>query len=199
MSQRVESGRCAEVLDRLEAWIDGDLDEREGAEMRSHVDDCESCRRERQLAEELAAELRALPEFEIPERVVRAVHRKTSLGVMEKLRSIFEDAVRRPFPAMAAVAAVLVALVVISPWTRRSEPEYSEQEIVRAASELRLAFAYVGDITRRAEVRVKERVIDDGVAAQTMRGVRRSFQIIGGVGTRSTSPAATPQPTVKGS
>ena len=199
MSQRVDSDRCAEVLDRLDAWIDGDVDESEAATMQAHVDDCEACQRERRLAEELVAELRAMPRFEVPERVLRAVDRRTRPGVVEKIHSFLEGIVRRPLPAMAAVAAVLVAVVVMTPWNRSSVPEYSEQEISRAADDLRLAFAYVGDVTRRAEVRVKERVFDEGVAAQTLRSVRRSFRIIGEVGTTATGPAATPQPTVKGS
>jgi anti-sigma factor RsiW len=199
MSQRVESDRCAEVLDRLESWIDGDLDQTQAAAMQSHIDGCASCRRERQLAEELVAELRAMPDFEIPERVLDAVHRKTRPGVVEKIRSIFERDLRRPLPAMATAAAVLLLVVVISPWDRKSAPEYSDQDVSRAAAELRLAFAYVGDITRRAEVRVKEKLIEDSVASQTMRGVRRSFRIIGEVGTTAAGPAATPQPTVKGS
>jgi hypothetical protein len=199
MSQRVEPDRCAEILDRLDAWIDGDLDQTRAAAMQAHIDGCESCRHERQLAEEVLAELRVMPEFEIPERVLNAVYRKTRPGVVEKLHSIIEGAVRRPLPAMASVAAVLLLVVVISPWDRKSAPEYSDQEISRAAAELRLAFAYVGDITRRAEERVKERVIDESVAAQTMLGVSRSLGIIGGVGTTLTGPAATPQPTAKGS
>ena len=199
MSQRVDSDGCAEVLDRLDAWIDGDVDESEAVAMQAHVDDCEACQRERRLAEELVAELRAMPRFEVPERVLRAVDRQTRTGVAEKLHSFFEAIVRRPLPAMAAVAAVLVVAVVMTPWNRSSVPEYSEQEISRAADDLRLAFAYVGDVTRRAEVRVKDRVLDEGVAAQTLRSVRRSFRIIGEVGTTATGPAATPQPTVKGS
>jgi hypothetical protein len=167
--------------------------------MQAHIDGCESCRQEQLLAEEVLAELRAMPEFEVPERVLQTVHRKSRPGVAEKLHSIFDGAVRRPLPAMAAVAAILLLVIVMSPWDRSSVPEYSDQEISRAAAELQLAFAYVGDITRRAEVRVKERVLDESVAAQTMRGVRRSLRIIGGAGTTVTGRAATPQPTVKGS
>ena len=80
MSQRVDLERCAEFRDRLDAWIDGDLDETQAAAMRAHVDGCESCRRERQLAEEVVAELRAMPEFELPERVKEAVGWRTRPG-----------------------------------------------------------------------------------------------------------------------
>jgi anti-sigma factor RsiW len=199
MSQRVDSERCTEVLERLDAWIDGDMGETEAAAIQAHIDGCESCQRERRLAEEVLAELRAMPRFEVPERVLRAVAKETRPGVMERIRSFFEGAVHRPLPAVAMVVVVVLMVVVVFPWHSRSVPEYSDQEISRAADDLRLAFAYVGDITRRAELRVKERVFDESVAAQTMRGVRRSFQIIGGVGTTAMGQAATPLPTVKGS
>ena len=199
MSQRVDAGRCAKVAERLEAWIDGEVDESEAAAITAHIEDCASCQREWRLAEEVVAELRSMPTFDPPEGVIRAVHQKTRPHVMEKLQSIFQGAVSRPLPVMATVAAVLLVVVVMTPWNRSSAPEYSDQEISRAADEVRLAFAYLGDMTRRAELRVKEKVLEERVAAQTLRGVRRSFQIIGGVGTTAAGPAAKPQPTVKGS
>lgn len=199
MPQPVDAERCAEVVDNLDAWLDGNLDDSEAAAITAHIDNCASCQRERRLAEEVVAELRAMPSFEIPERVMQAVHRRTRLGVVETLQSFFEGALRRPLPAAACLAVVVLMVVIVAPWLTRPTPEYSDQEISRAADELRLAFAYVGDITRRAELRVKERVFDESVAAQTLRGVRRSFQIIGGVGARATGPNATPQPTVQGS
>jgi len=199
MSRRVDAERCAEVIESLDALIEGDLDDSEAAAMTAHIDVCAACQRERRLAEELVVELRSMPSFEIPERVMQAVHRVARPSVMRTFLSFFEGAFRRPLPAIAAVSAVLFLVVVMTPWKSNSVPEYSDQEVLRATDELRLAFAYVGDITRRAELRVKERVFEERVAEQTVRSIKRSFQIIGGVGTTATGPAATPTPAVKGS
>ena len=77
MSQRADRGRCAEILELLDAWIDGDLDEVEAAAVRAHVDECGSCHEELKLAETVVAELRALPELDVPEGVLQTVRSKT--------------------------------------------------------------------------------------------------------------------------
>ncbi len=191
--------QCADVLERLDAWIDGDLDDAEAAAVKAHVDQCESCQAEQQLAETVVAELRALPEFDVPERVLQTVRKKTLSTFAERLRAFFDDLVSRPVPALAAAAAVVLIFLVLSPWSRPTEPQYTDQEVARAAAETRLALAYVGSIAQRAELRVKERVLDQGAAAQTVRGVRRSLHVIGEAGAATADLPATPRPQVKGS
>jgi anti-sigma factor RsiW len=199
MSQRADFERCAEVLERLDAWIDGDLDKAESTAVEAHVDHCESCRAELRLAETVVAELRALPDFDIPEKVLKAVGKASRPTLAEKLRTFLENSILRPVPALAAVAAVVLMVLVLSPWRRPAEPQYTDQEVARAAAETRLALAYVGSIAQRAELRVKERVLDDGAAAQTVRGFQRSLQVIGEAGVAAANLPATPGPQVKGS
>jgi len=199
MSQHAESDRCAHVLDLLEAWIDGDLDDAEAAAVTAHVKQCESCQAERQLAEAVVAELRALPEFDVPERVLQAVRKKTRPTFAEKLGEFVEPFKPRPVPALAAVAAVVVMVLVLSPWRRTPEPQYTDQEVARAVAETKLALAYVGSVSQRAELRIKERVLKEGAAAQTVSGVRRSLRVIGEAGAATVDPPATPRTEMKGS
>jgi anti-sigma factor RsiW len=199
MSQHADPEHCAEVLECLDAWIDGDLSDAEAAAVTAHVDQCEPCQAELQLAETVAAELRGLPEFDLPERVLQMVRGRTRPTPAERLGAFFGDSVPRPVPAIAAVATVVVMVLVLSPWRGPNEPQYTDQEVARAAAETRLALAYVGSIAQRAELRVKARVLDEGVAAQTVRGVRRSLRIIGGVGTEESDLPTTPRPQLKGS
>jgi len=199
MSQFADLESCADVLERLEAWIDGDLDDAEAAAVKAHVDQCESCRAEQQLAEAVVAELRLMPEFDVPEKVLQTVQNKTRPAHEKKLGVFFESFKSRPAPALAAVAAVVVMALVLSPWRRPSEPQYTDQEVARAVAETRLAFAYVGNIAQRAEKRVKARVVDQGAAAQAVRGVWRSLRVIGEAGAETADLPATPPPEVKGS
>lgn len=199
MSQHPDVRSCADVLDRLEAWIDGDLENGEAAAVKAHIDRCESCRAELQLAEAVVVELRALPEFDAPERVLRAVRNETRVTLAEKLRVFFGNVVIRPAPAIAAAAAVVLVVLVLSPSPRPTEPEYTDQEVARAVAETRLALAYVGSVAQRAELRVKKRVLNEGAAAQTVRGVRRSLRVIGEAGAATADLPATPRPQVKGS
>jgi len=199
MSQHADSGCCADVLERLDAWIDGDLDDAEAAAVKAHVGRCETCQAEQLLAETVVAELRSMPEFDVPEKILQAVRKETRSTFAERLRAFFDDFVFRPVPALAAVAAVVLILLVLFPWSRPTEPQYTDQEVARAAAETRLALAYVGSIAQRAELRVRERVLDQGAAAQTVRGVRRSLQVIGEAGAAAADLPATPRPQVKGS
>jgi anti-sigma factor RsiW len=199
MSQHPDLRTCADVLERLEAWIDGELDESEAAAVKAHVDLCEACRAEWRLAEAVVAELRALPEFDVPETVLQAVRSKIGPTLRERLRAFIEVPRIRPVPAFAAVAAVVVVVLVLSPSLRPPERRYTDQEVARAVVETQLALAYVARIAHRAELRVKERVINEGAAAQTVRGVRRSLQVIGEAGAAAEELPATPTSQLKGS
>ena len=199
MSQQAESDRCAHVLDLLEAWIDGDLDDADAAAVRAHVEQCESCQTEQKLAETVVAELRALPEFDVPEKVLQTVRKRTRLTFAERLEIFVEPFKPRRVPALAAVAAVVVLVVVLSPWRRPPEVQYTDQEVARAVAETRVALACVANIAQRAELRVKEKVLKEGAAAQTVSGVRRSLRVIGEAGAATADLPATPRTEMKGS
>jgi len=199
MSQFADLGSCAVVLERLDAWIDGDLDDAEAAAVKEHVDRCESCMAEQQLAMAVVAELRSMPEFDVPARVMQAVKRETRPTLVERFRAFLEDHRIHPVPAFAVISAVILIVLVVPPWRPPAEPQYTDQEVARAVAETRLALAYVGSIAQRAELRVKERILDEGAAAQTVRGVRRSLHLIGEVGAATADQPATPRPQLKGS
>ena len=199
MPQHPEFHDCAEVLNRLDAWIDGDLDRTEAIAVEAHFDNCPACQAERRLAEEVLAELRAMPEFPVPDRVLQAVHRANRPRWGKDALSSLPAGVRRTMPAAAALAAAVLVVVLVAPRGGRTAPEYSDEEIRRASAETRLALAYVGSITRRAELRVKKRVLDEGVAAKALRDASRTIQIIGEMGVGAATPPATPDPNVKGS
>jgi anti-sigma factor RsiW len=199
MSQFADLECCADVLERLDAWIDGDLDDAEAAAVKEHVDRCKSCQAEQQLAMAVVAEFRSMPEFDVPAGVMQTVKRETRPTLVERFRAFLEDHRIHPVPAFAVIAAVILIVLVVSPWRRPAEPQYTDQEVARAVAETRLALAYVGSIAQRAELRVKERILDEGAAAQTVRGFRRSLQVIGEVGAATADQPATPRPQVKGS
>jgi hypothetical protein len=80
---------------------------------------------------------------------------------------------------LAAAAAVVLVVVVFGPWQSPSSSDYGESEIARAAEETRLAIALVGSVARRGEASLADKVLRDGVAIETVRGINRSLQIIG--------------------
>jgi len=140
-----------------------------------------------------------MPDFDLPKRVMQTVRKKTRSTLVARFRVFFEGARFRPVQVLAAGAAVILMVLIASPWRRPAEPQYTDQEVARAVAETRLALAYVGSVAQRAELRVKQRVLNEGVAAQTVRGVRRSLQAIGDAGAATADPLEKPRTQVKGS
>ena len=184
---------CADVLDRLDAWIDGDLDPAEAGVLEAHVEGCAACDEERRLADEIRAELRGLPELDPPDRVIKAVRDETAPTIGERARGLLDTIWARPVPAMAVVAAIVLFMLAVVPW-RQSEtpPRYTAEEVERAAEETKLALAYVGGIARYAERQARHKVLSDDVVSGTLREISRSIEWTGAA--VSSAPATTKLP-----
>ena len=184
---------CADVLDRIEAWIDGDLEPKEAGVLEAHVERCPECEAERRLADEIRAGLRGLPELDVPDRVIKAVRDQTAPTIGERARGLLDTIVARPVPAVAAVAAIVLFMFAIGP-LRQSEtpPRYSAEEVERAAEETKLALAYVGSIARYAERQARHKVLSDDAVSGTLREISRSIKWTGAA--VSSAPATTKLP-----
>lgn len=171
MPQPFEPLTCDQACDRLEAWIDGDLDQQAAGEVRRHVDGCPSCRRELELAEEVRATLRDLSGFELPARVLQAVRSATVAQPAPAAKWW-----TRPVAAVAAVAAAGLIALVLAPERKTSPPQTDAAEVERVTAETRLALAYLGSVARRAEARVKSSVVEDRAVVATLNGVSTSLR-----------------------
>jgi anti-sigma factor RsiW len=184
---------CSEVLDLLDAWIDGDLEPAEAGVLEAHVERCTACEAERRLAEEIRATLRGLPELELPDRVMKVVRAETAPTIGERVRGLLDTIGARPVPAVAAVAAIVLFIFAVVP-LRQSEtpPRYSAEEVERAAEETKLALAYVGGIARYAERQARHKVLSDDAVSGTLREISRSIEWTGAA--VSSAPATTKLP-----
>jgi len=199
MSRCVESFSCAEVHDRLDAWIDGDLDTAEADAFETHVEHCAVCDMERRLAEEIRTELSGFPEFDPPDRVLSAVRGATAPSVGERARGLMDGLIMRPAPAIAALALVAVLLVAVLPMRRSGIPQYTDKEVARAAEETKLALAYVSSATRRAESEVRRKIFEDGAVAATVRGISRSLEWTGSAAVAEPTKTVLPKEENEGS
>ncbi len=189
---------CVDVLDRLDAWIDGDLEASEAARVKAHVDGCSGCREERQSAEEIRAELRGMPELDPPERVLALVRNRRPIA--KKWPGAFNFPLTlRPVQAAIAMAAAAILLAVAVPWGGRSGSPYTDLEIRRAQAETRLALAYVGDAARRAERGVRKKVLDERDFPATVREISRTLSWAGETGAAQPTVSPSPTNTSKGS
>jgi predicted anti-sigma-YlaC factor YlaD len=194
MSQRADLGNCSNVLERLEAWVDGELDASEAAGLEMHIAQCTSCRTAKSEAEELVTGLRSLPEFEVPAHVLQSVPGFARPPVWARFGRSLTTSARRPAPAVAAIALVVLAIILVAPWRNPPTPKYTDHEIERATHEVRLAFAYVGSAVQRAELSVKRRVLDDGAVIRTVHGLGQTMKVMGGAATATAELPATPLP-----
>lgn len=153
-----EPAGCDAVRDRLEPFLDGELDDQAEERLRSHLDACPGCREELALAERLRTAMReGLPALECPpevtENVLRIAREEAETetasrdrieqggrprGWIDRLRSWWSapatpsgGTVRAPAALRWAAVATLLALVVLVPLAVR-ELALPQPEATRA-------------------------------------------------------------------
>ncbi len=124
---------CASVRDRIDPWLDGDLDPRDEIRVRRHLDDCAACREELRLARNLRQALRSgLPTLACPPEVTAEVMRRVQTDQagqadQETTRQVESGAgwwrrlldaltvrpTASPIGAWAAVAALLLVVAAV--------------------------------------------------------------------------------------
>jgi hypothetical protein len=124
---------CHEVDDRLDGWVDGELDPRAAAEVRAHLESCADCQARERRLRQLLAHAASLPRSVAPPRdlwpdVARRIGRE---------RTWAWAAGWQPW-TLAAAATVLVGLAAVL-WTGRTPTTVKTVEIPAATPEARLA------------------------------------------------------------
>ena len=170
-----KSDICERTRAQIDAYLDDDLEAGERAGVESHCAGCDACASELELAVRIRDELRGLPVFEAPARVIEAASREATASNVVPLPS--RPARRRR--VMAVVAAGIVAVAALSVWfgvARRSprEPGYSDAEIRRASAEVALAFGYIDEYGDQAAVLVRDDVLQQRVMPRIERALEAS-------------------------
>lgn len=168
MSERKPN--CEWVLERVDAFVDGELGAGERTAVTAHCATCGGCTRELDLAIRVRRELRAMPSFKAPAHVINAAEREAN-GIATNVIPI--PAPRRPRVAVrvgAALAAAAVVVVGAIVWQHSRQPQYSEAEVRRATAEIALAFGYVD---RYSDGVVREDVLEKRVMPHIERAISR--------------------------
>lgn len=194
MSPTVEEMRCEAVLDLIEPFIDDEVDGEVAQRLRNHLADCPSCAGEAEAARRILTELRSLPEFGLPPAVIKRVNFHIS-GELDNAGAL--SRVNRRINWLAAAAAVLVAVGAVTFSNRQPEPTDSEAR--RAAAEVTLALATIGNITQRANLAIKNEVIHHRVVPAAIRGFARPLQRYSPAGVTGAPPTVSPNVRIRGS
>ena len=195
MSSTVEDIRCDDVLDRLEAFIDGELADGERLPVERHLRNCTSCAGELEHAVASVTALRALPELDVPDRVIEKARESLALD-SPKTDVATRTGRRRRW--LAAAAVIVAGILATSFVMRRSAPQ-PDAEALRAAAEVRFALATMGEITERANRIVRTRIIDGGPVPQSFSGLARSLEPLTSLQPTDAAGAAPHEPTHEGS
>jgi len=153
MNRKDDGLDCRQALLWIEPSLDGELPQGDEALLRRHLESCPACAAERALAGEIQRELRALPLPECPPEVLERVRRAGAQGALVV-----------PFPARRlrmALAAAVLALTVGggAAWIieiERREERASSEAVARATAEARFALAYVGRVSRRTGLELRD-------------------------------------------
>jgi len=168
---------CDEALDLLDPYLDGDLPPEEAGRLRTHLDRCPACAAELALAGRIQRELRALPRPDCPPEVIQRVVR-TGRGELV------------PFPSRnrmtriaAAAAAAIIALTVgggslFVHLQHQRQDQADRERIAEATREARFALAYLGKVTRKAGLDIRDEVLEKRLVIPAARSVSRSLEEI---------------------
>jgi len=177
MSRPHDHATCQELALRIEALVDGELEEMEATALHEHFESCPGCARQYRLATEIRQELRGLPELDTPQHVLQAV-----LGTARRKASrrwSWDSFWQAPRPAWialgAATVAALLAVMILIPTQEPTAPARSA-EVERATEEARLALAYLDKLTHRTARDLREDVVQKRVVEPAARGLSRSLK-----------------------
>ena len=181
---------CDWVLDRLEAYLDGDLSSGELAPVESHLSSCGNCARELDLARQVQSMLNTLPEKSCPDGVVEAAARRigdlpapAALPIAKRLGTWWREYLH-PVAAAASLLLVVAMTVFIGQEQRYSSTaslspedtlELSAEEIALAKAEIKWTFAYLGDVGRRSGLAVRDEAIINHVVKPVERALDTAF------------------------
>jgi anti-sigma factor (TIGR02949 family) len=170
MNRAHDDPRCEEALELLEPYLDGDLPPAEASRLREHLERCPACAAEMDLAAKIQRELRSLPELECPPEVLDRVRRA---GRGQVVRFEPPHAGLRIAAVAAMLALALGGGALFLRLERRDQP--SPEEVARATREARFALAYLGKMTRRAGLDVRDEVFQKRLVAPATRSVTQAL------------------------
>jgi anti-sigma factor RsiW len=170
---RLQDPHCEVALEALEPYLDGDLPPAEAARLREHLECCPDCAAELELAARIQRELRSLPELDCPPEVLERVRRTGRGEVVPFAPRRFAAGFR--IAAAAAVLALAVGGGILFLHVQRQTERPTPQEIAQATREARFALAYLGKVTRRASLGVRDEVFEKRLVAPAVRSVSRSL------------------------
>jgi len=170
---------CDLVHELLEAYLDNALADDEKQLVSSHLKTCDSCQIERRLAQKVAQSLRKLPTKPCPQPVSEAAivaAKKDQAGLWQNLVSAWRQRFLKPAWRPVLATAVIAALVIVATLTldrqKPRTPQISPDELARVELDVKWTLAYLGNLSKKTGLSVRDKVIEPEVVAPLHRALR---------------------------
>ncbi len=178
MNRFKHHSNCRWTRERIDRFLDAELDGGDLMTFQGHVDVCSGCRRELARAETVLRELHSLPDLHCPDEIV-----DRALAAAEAEPVARERAERRgpawwPFPVLRPVlAGALVLIIALSAlWVaNRSRSDFTPADVAEAEAELMITLAYLDDISRRSSMTAMDKAFQTGMVGPLRRAVGTAF------------------------
>lgn len=152
--------------ERIDRWLDGELDEEAVAALEADAAADPNIEREMRLAQAARSALASLPRPVCPPEVAAAA--KAAARADRPDRAPLRNARRRAAAFAVAVVLIATSLVLIS--RQPAEPQPTHAEVQKALDDIQFAFAVVADVGKRTGESVRDEVFTDA----TIRPIRRA-------------------------
>ena len=180
MNQFEPQSPCEWMQDRIDLYADGELSPAEAAVADLHLTRCLRCANELQLARQVTGALRSLPAVRCPDSIPEAVRaRIAATGTARRSETPWpwyyrwQEFFKRPAIVGVTTALLLVVITAIFGEKQAPRSEFTQEQIEQAELDAKLALAYIGKVTSRAGVTVREDVFERRVFEPIMRAVQR--------------------------
>jgi predicted anti-sigma-YlaC factor YlaD len=171
---------CRWALDRIEPYLDDDLENEELSRFEEHIGDCETCAEELAFATRVVGELRSLPAHSAPEGVIPGQEWEAP-SLAERFSGWFAErwaVAMRPAMVTMVVMIVAVGAFVISQRDRlpgNGASDVEQAQVEAAAEQAMVAFAYIGKYSRRAGYIVRDE-LDENVVGRVEDAMGQSMR-----------------------
>lgn len=176
---------CEDVLERVEAFVDGELPPDETPLMEVHLNSCRLCAEEVAFAREMQVSLRSFHKMDCPDRVVEAVYRHIGLesdqvsapvvrqsSMWERVRLWFSS------PRLAPALGLTVVVVIAGVWLLKpaADHEPSAAEVDAAKRQVEWTLAYLGSVNEKVTAVATGTAVQPYVVEPVQRAVETALQ-----------------------
>ena len=178
---------CQTCTQLIDDYFDRRLPEKVRKKIERHLESCPECRKSYLEYENLFADLKSLEPVKCPDGVTQSVNE--IVGIQQRKRAKTKFFSLFPFEflvgfhplrlAGVAVVAIFIGVILFSQF-HKSTPElnekYTQEDIERAADQVKLALVYVNAATAQASEILEKQVIPEDVIKPMKSSLKQALQ-----------------------